>query len=117
MHIRSLLLIPAFLLSLTASSQGLFPSRLEKAPAVEQLDIPISELQGTAGHNRYGFHALYEVRMSPGVIKVLDIRQYYITEAQAVQAFMKVQASVPPGSILKSVQWISPTGGSGGLGD
>ena len=55
--------------------------------------------------------------MSPGVVKVLDVRQYYISENQAVQAFMKVQASVPPGSILKSVEWISPTGGSGGLGN
>ena len=117
MHFRALLFIPVFLLSLTVSAQGLFPSQLEKGPQVEQTDFPASQLQSTSDHNRYGFHALYEVRMSPGVIKVLDIRQYYISENLAVQAFMKVQASVPPGSILKSVQWISPTGGSGGLGN
>ena len=52
-----------------------------------------------------------------GIIKVLDIRQYYVSETQAVQAFMKVQASVPPGAMLKSVQWFGPTGGSGSLGD
>ncbi len=117
MHIRALLFIPAFLFSLTASAQGLFPSKLEKGAQVQQTDFPSSQLQVSSGHNRYGFHALYEVRMSPGVVKVLDVRQYYISENQAVQAFMKVQSSVPPGSILKSVEWISPTGGSGGLGN
>ena len=39
------------------------------------------------------------------------------TEMQTVQAFMRVQASVPAGAMLKSVEWISPTGNSGGLGN
>ena len=114
---RSFLLLPALLLSFSMMGQEALPVQHTKSPAQVQAASGHSVMPTTAGHNRYGFHALYEVRMSPGIIKVLDIRQYYVSETQAVQAFMKVQASVPPGAMLKSVQWFGPTGGSGSLGD
>ena len=114
---RSFLLLPALLLSFSMLGQEALPFQNGKSLAQVQAASSHSVMPTTTGHNRYGFHALYEVRMSPGIIKVLDIRQYYVSETQAVQAFMKVQASVPPGAMLKSVQWFGPTGGSGSLGD
>lgn len=118
MSYRSLLLAPALLFSVTFFGQDLVKSPLSALTSSKpSSELEVQKPQGNADHNRYGFHALYEVRVNPGIIKVLDIRQYYLTEMQTVQAFMRVQASVPAGAMLKSVEWISPTGNSGGLGN
>ena len=79
------------------------------------LPVPVYD----RGHdqNRYGFKAMFEVRVAPGVVKTLDIRQAYATEQQSVQGFMKVRSALPANAVLIYVQWITPASGSSGLSD
>jgi len=79
------------------------------------LPVPVYD----RGHdqNRYGFKAMFEVRVAPGVVKTLDIRQAYATEQQSVQGFMKVRSALPANAVLIYVEWITPASGSSGLSD
>ena len=65
---------------------------------------------------RYGFLALFEIRVAPGVVKVLDVRQFFDTEQLAVQGFMRVQAAMPNQAVLANVVWINPTEGQMDIG-
>lgn len=69
------------------------------------------------GDGRYGFAALFELRVAPGVVKSFDVRQYFPTEQLAVQGFMRVQNAMPNGSILVAVNWIAPTNGDSAIGN
>ena len=70
----------------------------------------------SAGEGRFGFHAVFEVRIAPGVIKTLDVRQYFGTETQSVEGFTRVRSSVPETAHLVSVQWFYPTLGDISIG-
>jgi hypothetical protein len=78
------------------------------------LPVPVYD----RGHdqNRYGFNAIFEIRVAPGVVKTLDVRQYYSTEQLAVQGFMKVRSAMPADAILVHVEWVSPTSGAEVIG-
>ena len=65
---------------------------------------------------RYGFLALFEIRVAPGVVKVLDVRQFFDTEQSAVQGFMRVQAAMPNQAVLANLVWINPTEGHMDIG-
>jgi hypothetical protein len=79
------------------------------------LPVPVYD----RGHdqNRYGFKAMFEVRVAPGVVKTLDVRQAYATEQQSVQGFMKVRSALPTNAVLIYVEWITPASGSSNLSD
>ena len=78
------------------------------------LPVPVYD----RGHdqNRYGFKAIFEVRVAPGVVKTLDVRQFYSTEQLAVQGFMKVRSAMPIHAVLVHVEWVSPTSGAEVIG-
>ena len=78
------------------------------------LPVPVYD----RGHddNRYGFNAMFEIRVAPGVIKTLDVRQFFSTEQHSVQGFMKVRSAMPADAVLVYVQWITPTSGTSPIG-
>ena len=79
--------------------------------------LPQSGVMRSMGEDRYGFQAIFEWRVAPGVVKVFDVRQYFGTEQGAIQGFMRVQASMPQGTSLVNVEWFSPTTGGSGIGN
>jgi hypothetical protein len=66
---------------------------------------------------RYGFAAIFEWRIAPGVVKTFDVRQFYSTEALAVQGFMRVQSALPSGTDLIHIEWMAPTTGDAQIGN
>lgn len=78
--------------------------------------IPTQAASRTGDGGRYGFMALFEIRVAPGVVKVLDVRQFFPTEQLAVQGFMRVQSAMPDQAILASVTWLGPTEGQETIG-
>jgi len=78
------------------------------------LPVPVYD----RGHddNRYGFNAMFEIRVAPGVVKTLDVRQFFSTEQHSVQGFMKVRSAMPADAVLVYVRWISPTSGTSPIG-
>jgi len=66
---------------------------------------------------RYGFLALFELRVAPGVIKTLDVRQFFATEQLTVEGFMRVKTSMPASAELVHVTWVTPTQGQTGIGN
>lgn len=66
---------------------------------------------------RYGFMALFELRVAPGVIKTLDVRQFFPTEQMTVEGFMRVKAAMPTTAELVQVTWLTPTEGQTGIGN
>ena len=113
--IRSFLLAPALFFALSSTAQ-VMPASGTSPATKSEIRADFDQPRGNADHNRYGFHAVFEVRYAPGVIKVLEVRQYFLTEMQSVQGFMRVRSSVPAGAILKSLDWVTPTGGFGSVG-
>lgn len=78
--------------------------------------IPTPAASRTGDGGRYGFMALFEIRVAPGVVKVLDVRQFFASEQLAVQGFMRVQEAMPDQAVLAGVTWIGPTEGQQGIG-
>ena len=71
-----------------------------------------------AGSNeRYGFHAAFEVRVSPGIFKTLQIRQYFGTQQAAHQGLSDLKTDLPANSHLVYLMWITPTGSQGQIGE
>jgi len=91
---------------------GIVESVAPPSQANPSLGLPKSTVDG-----RFGFLALFEVRFGPGVIKTLDVRQFYSSEQQAVEGFMRVKASMPVNAVLVEVTWVSPTEGHSGVGN
>ena len=79
--------------------------------------LPQSGVMRSMGEDRYGFQAIFEWRVAPGVVKVFDVRQYFGTEQGAIQGFMRVQSSMPQGTSLVNVEWFSPTTGGSEIGN
>lgn len=69
-----------------------------------------------AGEGRFGFHAIFELRIAPGIIKTLDVRQFFSSELQSVEGFTRVRSSLPHSAYLVSVQWFYPTLGDISIG-
>lgn len=100
-----------------------------QVPATSELHMPSAfdnsfagTLSGSGyarslGEERYGFSAIFEVRVAPGVVKTLDIRQYFASEEHAVQGFMRVKASLSGTAHLVHVNWITPTEGGEIIGN
>ena len=80
------------------------------------LPVPVYDRNGHDA-NRYGFQAMFEIRVAPGVVKTLEVRQYFATEQLSVQGFMKVRTAMPGQAELVYVTWISPTQGGGAVGN
>ncbi len=78
--------------------------------------LPQGGLARSFQEGRYGFLALFEIRVAPGVVKVLDVRQFFANEQLAVQGFMRVQAAMPDQAVLANVVWLNPTEGHMGIG-
>lgn len=80
------------------------------------LPVPV---YNRSGHDavRYGFQAVFEIRVAPGVVKTLEVRQFFATEQLSVQGFMKVRTAMPGQAELVYVTWIAPTQGGGGVGN
>ena len=66
---------------------------------------------------RYGFMALFEVRVAPGIIKTLDVRQFFASEQLTVEGFMRVKAAMPSNAELVHVTWLTPMEGQAGIGN
>lgn len=100
-----------------------------QTPGVAQLSRPSAFDNSYAGtlpsggaarsfeEGRYGFLALFEIRVVPGVVKTLDVRQFYPTEQQTVEGFLRVQAAMPNSANLVQVEWLSPPEGQSGMGN
>ena len=100
-----------------------------QVPAASELHMPSAfdnSFAGTltgggharsVGEERYGFSALFEVRVSPGVVKTLAVRQYFASEEHAVQGFLRVRTSLSGSAHLVHVNWISPTEGGELIGN
>ena len=69
------------------------------------------------GDERYGFAAIFEVRVAPGVVKTMDVRQYFGSEELSVQGFMRVKASLAGKAHLVHVNWLTPTEGGNLIGN
>lgn len=77
-----------------------------------------SLLDVRAGSNeRYGFHAAFEVRVSPGIFKTLQVRQYFGTQQAAHQGMSDLKTDLPANSHLVYLLWITPTGSQGQIGE
>ena len=96
-------------------------SRAPKGDVV--CDADLSERNGQslnvrAGSNeRYGFHAAFEVRVSPGIFKTLQIRQHFGTQQAAHQGLSDLKTDLPANSHLVYLTWITPTGSQGQIGE
>ena len=66
---------------------------------------------------RYGFLALFELRIAPGIVKSFDVRQFFPSEQLSVQGFLRLQSAMPSGTVLVHVDWLSPTTGESGIGN
>ena len=115
-----ILLSSAFVafLSLGISAQSPLSPDLHKPSSFDNSyagTLPVGGLN-RSGDERYGFNAIFELRVAPGVVKVLDVRQYFASEQQAVQGFLRVRTAMPEGAYLVSVQWTGPTQGQANIG-
>ena len=115
------ILLSAFLLaslSLGAAAQTPLPSDLHKPTSFDNSYAGTLPVGGwnRSGDERYGFNAIFELRVAPGIVKVLDVRQYFASEQQAVQGFLRVRTAMPEGAYLVSVQWTGPTQGQANIG-
>ena len=79
--------------------------------------LPVDAYARSFGEERYGFLAIFEVRVAPGVVKTLDVRQYFGSEELTVQGFMRVRASLSGQAHLVNVHWITPTEGGVVIGN
>ena len=79
--------------------------------------LPVDAHARFSGEERFGFIAIFEVRVGPGVVKTLEVRQYFANEEIAVQGFMRVKASLSGQAHLVHVHWISPTEGGVTIGN
>ena len=107
-------------LSFTISAQAPASSEMHRPSSFDNSyagTLPVGEYGRSMGEERYGFLAIFEVRVSPGVIKTLDVRQYFGSEQLAVQGFMRVKASLAGKAQLVHVNWISPTEGEISIGN
>ena len=120
MPFRTLLLIVTF--GFVGIAQAQAPASAERH-ALTSFDngfantLPVPLYDRGHDQNRYGFNALFEVRVAPGVVKTLDVRQYFSTEQLSVQGFMKVRRAMPADAVLVYVEWISPTSGNSPIGN
>ncbi len=78
--------------------------------------LPVPVYDRAHDDSRYGFNAMFEIRVAPGVVKTLDVRQFFSTEQLSVQGFMKVRSAMPADAVLVYVQWVTPTSGTGPIG-
>ncbi|MCH1583355.1 MAG: hypothetical protein L7S63_09575 [Flavobacteriales bacterium] len=85
------------------------------ASEFEPTSTPTAGLR-SAGEGRFGFYAIFELRIAPGIVKTLDVRQFFGSELQSVEGFTRVRSSVPDNAYLVSVQWFYPTLGDINIG-
>ena len=96
-----------------ASSELHLPSAFDNSFAGT---LPTDAHAKSLGDERYGFIALFEVRVAPGIVKSLEIRQYFGNEEHAVQGFMRVKASLTQAHLVH-VNWVTPTEGGVVIGN
>ena len=72
--------------------------------------------RSSVGGQKFGFHAHFEIRVAPGLLKPLEVRQYFNSEEQAVAGFMRVRNAMVDHAHLVSIVWVTPTDSQQGLG-
>jgi len=114
--LRSSIALLIVLASISAANAQAEPMAFGRSTSqFEPASTPSTGLR-SAGEGRFGFHAIFELRIAPGIIKTLDVRQFFGSELQSVEGFTRVRSSVPDNAHLVSVQWFYPTLGDISIG-
>ena len=72
--------------------------------------------RSSVGGQKFGFHAHFEIRVAPGLIKPMEVRQYFNSEELAVAGFLRVRNAMVDDAHLVSIVWVTPTDSQQGLG-
>lgn len=84
-------------------------TRIDQKSSARSTGIHSFTPQRAASYGRYGFQAVVELRVAPGVNKRLNVRQYFPSLEAAQLGFAAVRSALPAHSHLISLVWFFPT--------
>ena len=98
-----------------AQHTGMVQRPVDRHVTLHEATLPVHSVGNNL--NRYGFIAWFEIRVSPGIVKTLNVRQFFNSAQHAIQGFARVQEAMPENSVLRGIEWVFPTPENGGLNE
>ena len=100
--------------AMSQSSRTSIPSGIGKTQSNSTLAM--NGARSSVGGQKFGFHAHFEIRVAPGLVKPMEVRQYFNSEEHAVAGFLRVRNAMVDNAHLVSIVWVTPTDSQQGLG-